>query len=316
MATSSGHAALIALFFGVFAPGCSSDPAPTHEADATNTTDTTDTAAAADTGGGDVTVTSGDLTVLTYNVHGLPPGVTNDDTPARLKEIGPRLAGYDVVGLQESFDNKNHEALLAGAKHPHVHRFDAIKQEAGALPRAYGSGLTILSKHAMTATNAAHYSTCFGYADHASDCLASKGWQMSRLNVMGHVIDVYNTHFEAGGGDEDNKARDKQVDELLAAIATHSEGHAVLFVGDMNLRASDPPDKPLLAKIEAALGDACKATKCAQTDRIDRIFWRSGDNVKLSVTKWSDESGAFKDDKGVDLSDHPPILAVIHWQAL
>ena len=47
--------------------------------------------------------TFGQFSVLTYNIHGLPPEVTNDDTSERIKQIAPLLEAYDVVGLQEDW---------------------------------------------------------------------------------------------------------------------------------------------------------------------------------------------------------------------
>ncbi len=273
--------------------------------------------AAADTaavdGGAETEVAkSGTLTVLTYNVHGLPPAVTGDDTAARLKAIGPRLKDLDIVGLQENFDGKNHATLAAGAGHPHVSRFDAIKKDG--TPKAYGSGLAVLSKSAIIAEESAHYAGCHGLVDSASDCLASKGWQMARIRVgKDATIDVYNTHLEAGGGDEDEKVRAAQVDEVLAAIDKHSKGRAVLFTGDFNLHADDKPDQPLLAKLEAALTDGCQAVKCGHPKHIDRVFLRDGDTVGLTAKAWKNLSADFKDDKGVDLSDHPPLRLTVEW---
>ena len=61
----------------------------------------------------------GNLTVLTYNVHGLPSVITMDDTPGRLRQIAPLLSDYDIVGLQEDFDDTNH-MMLAGSGHDEV----------------------------------------------------------------------------------------------------------------------------------------------------------------------------------------------------
>ena len=65
----------------------------------------------------------GELSFLTYNVHGLPPQITGDDTAARMVEIGPLLRPFDVVGLQEDFDDVNHGTLAAASDHLVQRRF-------------------------------------------------------------------------------------------------------------------------------------------------------------------------------------------------
>ena len=45
--------------------------------------------------------------MLTYNIHGLPPEVTGDDTTGRIEQITPLLSDYDVVGLQEDWIEEN-----------------------------------------------------------------------------------------------------------------------------------------------------------------------------------------------------------------
>jgi len=67
--------------------------------------------------------TEGALRALTYNVHGLPPELTGDDTAARMAQIAPLLDGFDVVGLQEDFDDDNHATLAASSRHLSQVRF-------------------------------------------------------------------------------------------------------------------------------------------------------------------------------------------------
>ena len=101
---------------------------------------------------------------------------------------------------------------------------------------------------------------------------------------------------------------------LAEAIAALDPSHAVLFMGDTNLRPSDPPDAVLLAEYaDAGLIDACTAVGCDETDHIDRFFVRSSDALELTVDAWS-RPLEFVDADGEDLSDHPPISVQISWQ--
>ena len=67
--------------------------------------------------------TSGALKVLSYNVHGLPPFVTGNDTLKRQSAISPLLEPFDVVGLQEDFMDPGHARLMRHVSHPVRFRF-------------------------------------------------------------------------------------------------------------------------------------------------------------------------------------------------
>jgi len=270
-----------------------------------------DTAKDSDTGLG---VSTGSLRVLTYNVHGLPSLLTGDDTPGRMVQIAPLLQGWDLVGLQEDWDADNHAMLIGETDHMTKLWFD----ETVSADRYYGSGLSLLARYPVIEGVNTHYTACNGVVGGASDCLASKGFQVVRLQVGTAQIDVYNTHFEAGGGAEDNAARAVQVGQIVDALGGYSAGRAVIFTGDFNLRASDPDDLPELMRLkdEGGLTDVCSALNCPEPDHIDRVFIRSSDRVQLRADGWANVSSDFLDSDSVGLSDHPPISATVAWETL
>lgn len=257
---------------------------------------------------------SGSLSVLSYNVHGLPSLITGDDTPARMAEIAPLLQDWDLLGLQEDWDADNHSVLTGSTEHMTKLWFDATVST----DRYYGSGLSVLAGQPVIERRDTHYSTCSGTLDGASDCLASKGFQVARLQVGADQIDFYNTHLEAGGGPEDDAARSVQVDQLIEALTGYSAGQAVVFTGDFNLRASDPEDLQELQRLQEASGliDACEALDCDEPDHIDRVFFRGSASMALTPQTWTNQSPGFVDRDGVDLSDHPPISASMAWEVL
>jgi endonuclease/exonuclease/phosphatase family metal-dependent hydrolase len=257
---------------------------------------------------------SGSLSVLSYNVHGLPSLITGDDTPARMVQIAPLLHEWDLLGLQEDWDADNHAVLTGATDHQSKLWFDALVSAE----RYYGSGLSVLARHPVIERQDTHYTTCSGILDGASDCLASKGFQVARLEIGAGQVDFYNTHLEAGGGDEDNAARSVQVDQLIEALTGYSAGQAVIFTGDFNLRSSDPDDLKELQRLQDASGllDACEAVACDEPDHIDRVFFRSSDSFALTPQTWSNQSPGFVDGDGVNLSDHPPISASMSWEVL
>jgi endonuclease/exonuclease/phosphatase family metal-dependent hydrolase len=254
--------------------------------------------------------TSGTFTALTYNVHGLPDALTGDDGEARMRAISPLLNAFDIVGLQETFDEVKHGLLTAEADHEIQLWTNQTLDES----RVYGDGLGMLARgYPLVDQTSVFYSACYGLLDGASDCLASKGFQVMRIQVGDAELDIYNTHQEAGSGEADDAARAVQVDEVLAHMDSWSAGRAVVLMGDTNLRPSEPPDAALLAVYaDAGLRDACVEIGCAEDDHIDRFLFRDSDALQLFVEAWGNDP-AFYDDAGVPLSDHPAITARFAW---
>ncbi len=256
--------------------------------------------------------TEGSFEALTYNVHGLPPAITGDDTTGRMEQIAPLLAAYPIIGLQEDFDPENHAILADAVEHRTELAFDEVLDD-----RYYGSGLAVLADLEEVDHHHEHYDQCVGTFDHASDCLASKGFQRIRVDLGGGAqLDLYNTHMEAGGGEEDEAARESHVEQVLEVMLAQSAGMAVLFMGDTNLHGDDPVDAATLSLLTegAALVDACDALGCGEPERVDRFLFRSGDDLTLEVEDWQVEAAAFVDDDGVPLSDHEAISARFVWE--
>ena len=265
------------------------------------------------TAGGPDRPNQGEFSALSYNVHGLPAVITGDDTAARMAMIAPLLDPFDVIGLQEDFDDANHATLQAGSQHPTQIRFDELLEGS----RFYGSGLAVFAQQEAVFTHHEHYTHCWGTLEGASDCLASKGFQVIRLQLgteSEHTLDLYNTHMEAGGGAEDIAARTAHLDQLLAAMSSVSEGRAVLFLGDTNLHGDDPSEALEVSRLVAGAGltELCDAVDCPEPGRIDRILYRSSAQVSISGLDWWVAEG-FIDAEGVPLSDHDPIVGQIGW---
>jgi len=265
----------------------------------------------ADTG---VLQTAGSFRALTYNVHGLPDPLTNTTRPTddRMERIAPMLQDFDLIGLQEDFTDAGHALLIGQVTHPITHWFS----EPVDATRGYGSGLSVLSRTGHeTDYYEEYYDACHGHLDAASDCLASKGFHVLRLRLGGAELDVYNTHHEAGGGADDNAARTVQVTQVLNAIASHSDGRAVLLMGDTNLRWSDPEDAIELQRYaDAGLLDACDLAGCDDPQgRIDRFLVRDSAALRLTLTAWTHET-QFVDEDGMDLSDHDALAVEVAWE--
>ena len=256
-------------------------------------------------------VSEGELEVLTYNVHGLPSVVTGDDTLARIEQIAPLLDAYDYVGVQEDFMEEGSALLDAGTSLPFLVRFD----ERVETERVYGSGLTSYSRTPFVSSAGVHFQDCHGLVEGASDCFASKGFQVLEIELGGeNILQIVNTHMEAGGGEEDEAARAGNVDDLILGMSELSQEHPLLFLGDTNLHPDQPVDGALSMRFEDELGlaDVCTVLGCDEPNRIDRIYFRSGSLVELEALEWR-VATEFVDDSGQDLSDHDGIVARFRW---
>ena len=255
---------------------------------------------------------AGEFSALTYNVHGLPDIVTGDNTSERIQKIAPLLKGYSFIALQEDFDDDNHQVLLEAGTYPEVHRFAETSVSS-----YYGSGLSFFSNYNIELYEEYFFDACHGYLDASSDCLAAKGFQRLRLALRESCfLDVYNSHFEAGGSDDDNAVRQIHVDAVQKVMEEKSAGQAILFLGDTNLHGDESVDLRTLTQWMSALGlkETCDVLDCPEPGRIDRFLFRSGKCVKLKAKAWSREA-QFIDEAGTPLSDHDALKATYTWSA-
>jgi len=288
--------------------------------------------------------TSGDFTVLSYNVAGLPQEFSGENPDANIPKISPLLDDYDVVLTQEDFDwwdplldgltfAHYHEQLRAQATHPHRSAQWPGPAAAGIDPAVrpapfVGDGLGMLSRMAFTGETRVAWRDCFGAADTsdggAADCLAGKGFSVTRMTLAPtRTVDVYNLHGEAGRTDLDQQFQEDDFVQLAAYVQTHSAGRAVIVAGDTNLHTnSNHPDGHNGADTAAwaeflqatGLTDACDALDCPEVSSIDKVAFRSGTGVTLSATSHDFPRARFRDAQGDDLSDHPPLVVGFHWQ--
>jgi endonuclease/exonuclease/phosphatase family metal-dependent hydrolase len=244
-----------------------------------------------------------EISVVTYNIHGLPSWLAGDDPPARIPQLLERAKSYDVALIQEDFA---HHAVLV-AHNPFRWLVRGNEAAASALE---GAGLTILSRFESVASHRQAYELCSGYLFGAGDCFASKGFLKARLALPGGAeLDVWNTHLDAGGGAADREVRRAQLDRLAAAIEAKSAGRALVVGGDLNLELTHEPDATLLEAFAARLGlaVAARTPDGGWRSQLDYLLVRSGEALRLEVV------GGGKDETFVDadrqpLSDHPAIF--------
>jgi endonuclease/exonuclease/phosphatase family metal-dependent hydrolase len=248
----------------------------------------------------------GTFELLTYNVAGLPEGISNSSPLANLPLIGKLLNKYDIALVQEDFAYP----LELRQKVRHGHASPAFVR-GNRLD--FGDGLSQFARLPFSGFRRVPWLSCHGVFDSFFDCLTPKGFTVARQSLAeGVFLDVYNLHMDAGWSSGDRAARQKQVAQLIAAIRRESAGHALIVGGDTNILRKD---EGLLEQLltEAQLKDACSEARCSEPGRIDRVLYRSSPELMLAVRKWQVDP-AFVDARGRPLSDHLPVAVAFDWE--
>jgi hypothetical protein len=267
-----------------------------------------------------------DLLALTYNVAGLPEGISGSHPATNTPLISPRLNAYDLVVVQESWQTPDpnplaplrvyHELLAADALHPY--KSPSMPLPLNMDPRRpsaiVSDGLNHFSQFPFGEVTRVMWSGC---DDSAADCLSLKGFSMTRMSLArGVTVDLYNLHAEAGGTANDDLLREQGMRDLAAFMNTHSAGRAILVGGDFNLHTNSEPDGTTyqLLMTLAGLTDSCAAVGCPDPGRIDKWAFRRSDTLAITPVSWSNDAAAFRDMNGDDLSDHEPVAVRFAWE--
>ncbi|PYC88380.1 endonuclease [Streptomyces tateyamensis] len=271
------------------------------------------------------TTDGGSLSVLTYNVAGLPQALSSasTDRQSSTTAIGSRLAPYDVVNVQEDFNY--HAALYAADTHP-----DRTATSGGA---GLGSGLNTLSDLPYDTDDFERVKWNDCQLD-SGDCLTPKGFTFMRTRLAeGVYVDFYNLHANAGTAAGDETARAANLAQLSGYIATHSAGNAVVVMGDTNTRYTRADDTIAAFAADNRLtdawvqlerggvapargGDPLLCDQNAPTDTcevVDKVLYRSSSLVSLTATSYADKHADFLDASGRMLSDHDPVAVGFSW---
>lgn len=253
-------------------------------------------------------VQQGVLRVVTYNIAGLPEGLSKMHPRTNLPLIGALLDRYDLALIQEDFaypELLRQRVVLPFGTPPYDH---------GWRPH-FGDGLSQFGKLPFSAPERTPWELCNGVLDAYYDCLTPKGMMFTRVQLDGELsLDVYNVHLDAGASAADRQARSSQLRQLTQAILSKSAGRPILLGGDFNLTSVERRE---FADFEQAVGvkDVCAVLHCGDPWRFDRILIRSTDSIRLTPRRWSLDL-RFHDSKGRPLSDHFAVTAEIGWQLI
>lgn len=279
------------------------------------------------------TETTEQFTALTYNVAGLPVGISGSEPDINTPLISPLLNDYDLVLVQESWINPDppipgsefyHEVLVSQVTHPYLS--EPAPPPLGSDPRRpealVSDGLNRMSRFPFGPITRVMWETCHGGGPGqelgSADCLSQKGFSVARTTFApGIEIDVYNLHAQAGGSDPDAiEVRRQNFEQLADFMLEHSDGHAVIVGGDFNMRRTRPTDAETFDGFRERTGltDVCEVVDCGDDDdEIDKFLLRSGDGVTIEALRHSFERETFQRDDGEPLSDHDPLAVTFQW---
>lgn len=207
---------------------------------------------------------STEISVLTYNVRGLPWPIAKGRAKA-LKKIGAELAAMrregrqpDVVLIQEGFRGEVADLVKASGYRHWAQGPTRQERASGTAPedgRGYrrvrylrsgegwgkftSAGLHVLSDAPIVEVRNTPYRFCAGF-----DCLANKGAMLVRLDLpeLPGEIDVINTHLNSKRASKvplsrSLRAHNLQTQELIAFINDHRNADTPLLIGgDFNVR--------------------------------------------------------------------------------
>ncbi|MFE0256425.1 jacalin-like lectin [Streptomyces sp. NPDC059010] len=256
--------------------------------------------------------TTGTFNVLTYNVAGLPEGLSSGNPERNTPLISPRLGAYDIVNVQEDFNY--HAALYAGDDHPYR------TATSGGVP--FGDGLNTLSDHPFEDFERVKWNKCTG-----TNCLTPKGFSLARVRLAeGVFVDLYNVHTNADDTADALAARRANVEQLSEFIQANSSGNAVIVMGDTNTRYTRTGDNIRTLVSENGLTDAwvrlvkggtapaagsdpllCDAkAPTNDCEVVDKVLYRGSKLLTLNATRYNNDWAKFLREDGEHLSDHFP----------
>jgi endonuclease/exonuclease/phosphatase family metal-dependent hydrolase len=219
--------------------------------------------------------------LLSYNMAGIP--LVQRLAGDRISELGRHLQNYDVVGLQEVWNELNYQSLREIAGFPNsLRRYDF----------PVGNGLVLLSRfpvvewrfYPFTGRAAPHLL----FANGDGDSICTKGAIAARLRTPDGELDVYATHVIAEDSPvEDAEIRVSQLLELDDAVRDFSQGRPFVVLGDFNVTPASSQLRMLLSLLGTS--DACmKSGKdmCGPT-------WKSGARIDYVLGPAENASRAF-----------------------
>jgi endonuclease/exonuclease/phosphatase family metal-dependent hydrolase len=250
------------------------------------------------------------LDVLTFNTALLPGIAARTRQGDRAAVMAAHLVGYDVLVLQELFDDRLALPLLDELAAAYPYRTERVGRDgARRMPWRQDGGVVILSRWPIEREAQMTFDgTCSG-----TDCLADKGVGYAAVRKGDRIYHVFGTHAQSVYGTGVAGVRAAQFALLRAFVDDQGipADEPVVLAGDFNVDAGRPELASMLEVLRAVR---------PPTDGAMRFTWDPEGNV------WADHRGEWLDyvlyagdhaapvaawnrvvplrHEGLDLSDH------------
>ncbi|MRI32261.1 hypothetical protein EOPP23_04540 [Endozoicomonas sp. OPT23] len=261
----------------------------------------------------------GNFSVMTYNVAGLPYWI-NDMDAYRFPALGQKLNDYDLVMLQEDF--WYHDEITKTAKFPYKSTPKELSWHDTWNGKLVNDGLNRFSRFPIKDFTRKAWGDCYRFGSDdkggGGDCLATKGFSVARHKIRStggieFEIDIYNMHMESGSSTEAKDLRIKQTFMMFEYMKTFSLLNPVIVVGDFNHSQGNMSDLYNSFLQDARLTDSFQTLGLGKQNKwkIDRIFYRNSNGIKLDPVRY--DSPDFRDKDNKPLSDHRPVIVWFDW---
>lgn len=285
------------------------------------------------------------IRVITYNVQFLPEPVSSkNERPQpsyRAKRIAEEAAGFDVVGLQETFHDTHRKEILDELGKVWDGKLVSFRSPT---PEGFltSGGCLLAARLPFAATGATVYVNFSKPQDYGlrADGFAAKGVVYARVlrdaTTPDEFVDVFVTHLEARA----DHLRPRQYSELADFIRQQSSPrHPVLLMGDLNTRGStefrqdtQSQYSQLMRELQRArpdgqwidvwphlhgdaLGGTTKQESADIGKRIDYLLISNPRPPQLQLKPISSEVELFRDPRVTALSDHNAVTAELEWRS-
>lgn len=249
------------------------------------------------------------IKVLTFNAAGIP--LVHPELARRVSATGRAIkdGGYDLVGLQELWGDKDHDRVAALSGLPYAAR---VRRTI-----AFGSGLSILSRWPILKTEERAFTAVRPSLRHPleGEFLARKGWLFARVATPGGPLDVYAAHTLADYPEAQyHLIRLTELFELAEGIRELSGTAPFVVLADLNSGRGDAEFDLFMDLLGAR--DACEkdgrelCPEAGRTRRIDHAL-----SPGLFAGPGRKVLDAPLDSSGLTLSDHAGFEAALRLPA-
>lgn len=226
---------------------------------------------------------------------------------------------YDLIFLQEAFPGYFHDHIFGKTRLKYPYQY-YLKRPFFS-HTVFGSGAYLLSRYPIKAKDKVYYDAC-----RRADCFAAKGMLLATIELPGgKVIQIGNTHLQAGKNSKSSRIRLKQLEQVRQLLTKHSKpGVTQIVLGDINIDAKHEDFKkalnllnmvshPLSGEIDHTNGFPITCYNKPGDDVkewIDHIWLSENSEVKILNKKVRIFTGLIND-KECPLSDHYGVEATL-----